>query len=278
MRHANPVSILSPAFFTACASAFLLTLADEARSADGASTDYWVRVMPALWAAQLDGDFSYQRGGSSGSRFTTDQLGIDGAKNIFAIEAGAQIPFLFGFHAGYFDFSTEGTRPLTQTQTFGNQTYAATTQVKTTVGLRDLYGEICIRPLNLDLVGFSVGVAGHSIDGRMELADLTTGNSDSIEKTVFIPAVAVRGHVSPLKCLTLEARVHWIEIATGGNHVRFADADVQLAYRPIEWVGVLAGYRYNLYDLHLKDPTGTNSSADLNLSLSGPYVGLIAKF
>jgi hypothetical protein len=258
----------------------LLLIAGGARlaAADGAGTDYWVRVMPELWVAKLGGDFSFQRGGGSPTKLDADQLGIDGNHNTFAIEAGAQVPFLFGFHAGYSAFKTDGSATLTQNVTYGSQTFTAASTVETHAKLNDLWGEICVRPLNLDLVGFSVGVAGHSLGAEMTLRDTGSGQQDSFKKTVFIPAGALRAHVTPVLGVTIEARLHYIELGLGGDHARYVSAALQASYRPITWVGILAGYRYDLFDIHLKDPSGSNSSADTNLSLSGPYAGLIAKF
>jgi hypothetical protein len=252
--------------------------ATQVAAAEGATTDYWVRVMPSLWLAKLDGDLSYQRGATAPSKLTTDQLAIGKRENTVMIEAGAQVPFLFGFHAGYSDFSTSGTTTLTQNVTFGTQTYTAATRVQTDVGLRDLWGEICIRPLNLDLVGFSIGVAAHSLDSEFTLVDLGSGQRESLSKNLIIPAGALRAHVTPFLGMTIELRLHYIEVGIAGDHARFAQAAIQASYRPIEWVGVLAGYRYDLYDVHLEDPNGSNSAADANLTLGGPYVGLVAKF
>jgi hypothetical protein len=247
-------------------------------AAEGASTDYWVRVMPSLWLTKLGGDIAYQRGSTPATQVTAGDLGLGHQESTLALEAGAQVPFLFGFHAGYSGFKTDGDSTLTRTVTFGSQTYAAGTRLHSEAELRDLWGEICVRPLNLDLVGFSIGIAGHSLGATMELTDTGSGTTESLDQTVFIPAGALRAHVTPLGGLTIECRVHYMEVGFSGDHLRFAQAAIQASYCPIRWVGVLAGYRYDLYDIHVDQPNGANSSADANLHLGGPYVGLMAKF
>lgn len=252
-------------------------------AADEVATDYWVRVMPSLWFAELGGDFTYQDGGSSGSKLQTDELGLGSRENAFSIEAGAQIPFLFGFHAGLSDFGTSATTTLTRTVTFGNQTYAASDRVETSVDLRDWYGEICVRPVNFDVAGFSVGIAVHALHGDLKLTDQSAGTSQELSKTVPVPALSLRAHLAPLwllgiKSLTLEGRVHYFDLSISGDRLKYADAEIQASYRPIDFLGINGGYRYTLIDLHLDHPTGSSSSADIDLHLQGPYLGLIAKF
>jgi hypothetical protein len=247
-------------------------------AADGSATSYWVRVMPELWSAKLDGTFSYATGGATPTTLGTSQLGLDERKNTFAIEAGARLPFLFSFDAGYFGFSTEGTRPLDRTAHFGSQTFSVSTQVHTKVELIDYYGEVSVRPIDLDIAGFGIGIAAHWLDGKASLDDLSSGQDESLSHQLVIPAVALRAHVTPLHGLTIEGRLHWMDAGISGDHTHFIDAEIQASYRPIRWVGVLGGYRYALYDLHVKDPQGANSTADIDAHLGGPYLGLVAEF
>jgi hypothetical protein len=264
--------LLVPTLLAAAASAPLA-------AADNASTDYWVRAMPSLWLPQLGGDAAYHRGTASpATTVSADQLGLGDRQRSPQIEAGAQIPFLFGFHAGWSTFKSEGDSTLGGSLTFGTRTFAPATTVHAEAELSDLWGEICVRPLNLDLVGFSIGLAGHELGAKIKLTDSSSGATESFDQSVFVPAGSLRAHVTPLTGLTIEGRLHYMEIGLDGDHIRFAQAEFQASYCPIRWVGVLAGYRYDLYDVHLHQPNGANSSADANLHLSGPYVGLMAKF
>jgi hypothetical protein len=263
--------LLAPSLLAAAAATPLA-------AAEGASTDYWVRVMPELWLNRLQGDIAYQHGAAAPTTESTGALRLGHREHTLALEAGAQVPFLFGFHAGYSDFSTDGTSTLTRNVTFGNQTFAASSTVHSEAELQDLWGEICVRPLNLDLVGFSIGVAGHEIGAKLKITDTGSGASEALDQDVFVPAGALRAHVTPLSGLTVEGRLHYMELGLSGDHVRFAQVALQASYCPIKWVGVLAGYRYDLYDMHIDQPSGKNSSADANVHLSGPYLGVMAKF
>ena len=275
MAHLNPHQ-----FQIAALSCLFAVSATPLIAADEAVTDYWVRVMPSAWFASLGGDASWSKNGVPGSHFTVDDLGLNDRKTTFAIEASAQIPFLFGFHAGYADFSTDSSTLLTQNLTFGNHTYTAGTTVDSTTSLRDLYGEICIRPINFDTVGFSIGVAVHAATGDITIKDPALAIERSFNETAYIPVLALRGHVTLpfLTGLGVEAKLHYMELSLSDQHARYADADLHFSYRPIDYLGVLVGYRYMLADVHFTDPSGSGSAADLRLSLTGPYAGLIAKF
>jgi hypothetical protein len=247
-------------------------------AADGAA-DYWVRGMPSLWVASLDGNCTYRQGATPGTRFEAKDLGVANRENVIALEAGAQIPFLFGFHAGYSDYKTDGTTTLTQNLQFGAQLFTAGTAVKTDLDLKDLYGEICVRPLpEIPVVnfGFSLGLAAHLTDNHVGLAG--GGLATTLDKKITIPVLAVRAHVNPLSLLGFEARLHLMDVTLSDNHLQYIDAALQTSYRPITWVGIIAGYRYNVFHVRFKDPMGSDSSADASFTKTGPFVGVIAKF
>lgn len=261
-------------------ASFLLLAAPLAPLAAAESAqDYWVRVMPAVWLPQLDGDVAYRgSSASTSSTLTMSELGLDDRQSEFQVEAGAKFPFLFAVDAGYSGFATEGDAVLQRNVAFGNQVFLASTRVETDVALRDFWGELSIRPLDLDIAGIGIGIAAHAIDADIEVRDATSGTAESIDETIYVPAGALRAHVTPLPGFTVEARVHYMELGYDGQRLRFFDGAVQASYRPVRWVGVLAGYRHQLIDAHVNAPEGGNSQADVDVSLSGPYVGLIAAF
>lgn len=261
----------------------LLSLVSSASglvAADSSATDYWVRVMPAAWVdVRLKGDLAYQ--GSSGeeaTEVTPSTLGLDQSRTVPQLELGAQIPFLFSFAAGYDRFADSGSGTLSQTVTFGSHSYTAGTTINSTVTLRDYWGEIGVRPFNLDRVGVGIGIAVHDVQGDIGLNDPQLGVSDTLEKSIPIPALSLRAHVRPIGSLTIEGRLHGIDAGYEGNHLKYADLELQADYRPIPFVGVIGGYHYTLYDIRLHDPTGSGSTGLFDVHLGGPYVGLIAEF
>jgi len=113
----------------------------------------------------------------------------------------------------------------------------------------------------------------------VEISDEQTGTDESFSKTIPIPALSVRAHLTPISGLTFEARVHIFDAGYDGQHARYTDAEAQVSYRPniMPFLGILGGYHYTLYDLRVKD-TSENEQASVDITLAGPYVGLIAQF
>ena len=235
--------------------------------ADSSATDYWVRVMPGVWLTKLDGDFSYAGPGITSATTTSpDELGLTKRRVVPQIVAGVQIPFLFSFDAGADLFSEDGTATLQRTVTFGDHSYTGGTTVSTTVSLHDYWGEIGVRPLNLDRIGGGHRHRGARGPRRGGYRRSRARVSDRLHKTVVIPALALRAHVRPIGSLTLEARVHAVDAGLDHQHFEYVDASGQADYRPFPILGIFAGYRYMLYDLHLHEipraaaPRRTSSS------------------
>jgi hypothetical protein len=262
-----------------CSITGLLSLSLQAAALDDSATDYWVRVMPEAWFPKLTGNVAYR--GSSGSDPTvlgTNDLGLGSRKLSPTIEAGVRFPFLFSIDAGYSSYSNSSDTTFSQSASFGDHTYAANTTVDTSMYLRDYWGEFGIRPLNLSTFGFGIGIAGHLVRGDLELKDEQSGTDDALAKTIIIPALSLRAHVTPVSHLTIEARVHIFDAGIAGQHVDYTDAVLQVSYRPIAFIGILGGYRYTRYDLHLHAHDQNNEEALFDLRLQGPFAGLIAQF
>ena len=115
------------------------------------------------------------------------------------------------------------------------------------MSLHDYWGEIGVRPLNLDRIGVGIGIAAHVVHGGVDIDDPALGVSDRLHKTVVIPALALRAHVRPIGSLTLEARVHAVDAGLDHQHFEYVDASGQADYRPFPILGIFAGYgRYML--------------------------------
>lgn len=256
----------------------LLMAGGLASAADEVATDYWVRALPSVWFAQARGDASYGTNNASPTRFSTDSVGLGDREAAFMLEAAVKVPFLFGVHAGVSAFGTDGGTTLGSNLTFADQTFTAGTGIATEVTLRDLWAEVCIRPLSLDIAGVSIGLAVHQL--ATELTISGGGLSARFSESPLIPVVAVRGHVNLpfVPGLGVELKIHTLSIPLPDLHPSYLDADLHLTYRPWELLGFTAGYRHVRWDIGIEEPSGSGSSADLALTLAGPYVGLIAKF
>ena len=253
----------------------LLLMGGVASAADNVASDYWVRVMPAAWFVGFDGDAKYSANNVPGDNLALDDVDLANQEAGFGLEVSAKLPILFSFHAGGFVVGTDGSFN-TAGVTFGGETL--TGSVKSTIDLSDLYIEADLQILDLDLVGFAIGVGYHLMNTEVSLADGT--NSAALDEDLQFPVVTLRAHANlpMLTSLGAEAKVHWIDLSLDDTGVSYIDATIQITWRPWELVGFIGGYRYVAADLSFDSPAGVNADADLDLTLSGPFLGLTAQF
>lgn len=253
----------------------LLLIGGVAGAADNVASDYWVRVMPAAWFVGFDGDARYSEGGTPGDNLSLDDLDLANSEACFGLEASAKLPILFSFHAGGYVVGTEGSFTATG-ESFGGVTFAG--NVNTTIDLTDIYIEADLQLLDLDLVGCAIGVGYHLMNTEVSLNGGT--NSAALDEDLQFPVIALRAHANlpMLTSLGAEAKIHWMELSYDDTGVSYIDATIQITWRPWEMLGFIGGYRYVAADLSFDSPAGVNADADLDLTLSGPFLGLTAQF
>lgn len=253
---------------------------------DTVASDYWFRLLPSFWFAHSDGNASYGHGGAIPTQFSLGSVGLDNRERTFSLEGSIKFTFekengkhaLLAAHIGITDFTTEGSSTLGSNLTFGNQTFLAGSTVATDLSMRDLWFETCLRLINADIAGFSIGLAVHQLD--TELGVSGGPQSARLSEDPLLLMFALRGYFNMpfAPSVGLEAKVHGLSLPTSKQHSDYLDADIHAIYRPWELIGFTAGYHYVLWDVKLDDPDGSGSSADLSLTLAGPYLGMIAKF
>lgn len=253
----------------------LLCLGGIANAADNVASDYWVRVMPAAWFVAFDGDAKYTADGLSGDNLSLDDVDLANSEAGFGLEVSAKLPILFSFHAGGYVVGTDGSF-TTAGVDFGGETL--TGNVDSSIDLSDLYIEADLQLLDLDLVGFAIGVGYHLMNTEVSLDDGT--NSAALDEDLQFPVVSLRAHANlpMLTSLGAEAKVHWMELSLDDTGVSYIDATIQITWRPWEMIGFIGGYRHVAADLSFDNPTGANADADLDLTLSGPFLGMTAQF
>ena len=253
----------------------LLFLGGVASAADDVASDYWVRVMPAAWFVGFDGDAKYTEGGTTGDKLSLDDVDLANQEAGFGLEVSAKLPILFSFHAGGYVVGTEGSFTATG-ESFGGATF--TGSVDSTLKVSDLYAEADLQLLDLDLVGFAIGVGYHFMNTEVKLSG--GGNAAALDEDLQFPVVSLRAHgnLPMLTSLGAEAKIHWMELSLNDTGVSYLDATLQITYRPWEMIGFIGGYRYVAADLNFDDPAGNNADADLDLTLSGPFLGVTAQF
>jgi len=253
----------------------LLLIGGVASAADNVASDYWVRVMPAAWLVGFDGDARYSEGGVAGDNLSLDQLDLANSEAGFCLEVSAKLPILFSFHAGGFVVGTDGSFS-TGGVDFGGETFAG--NVNSSLDFTDLYIEADLQLLDLDLVGCAIGIGYHLMNTKVSLNDGT--NSASLDEDVQFPVLALRAHANLpiLTSLGAEAKIHWMELSYDDTGVSYLDATIQITWRPWEMLGFIGGYRHVTADFSFDSPAGVNADADVDLTLSGPFLGVTAQF
>ncbi len=243
-------------------------------AADEAASDYWVRGMPAAWLVNFDGKTNYSTNNVGSGDSQLSDLGLANQELGFGLEAGAKLPILVSVHIGGFIQETDGAF-AGKNFNYGGQNF---TSGSSSARISDLYIEADLRPLDLDLVGCAIGIAYHAMNNEVTVSG--GGNSVSLSEDFHFPAIAVRAHANlpALISLGAELKVHWMEISYLDNKISYLDASAQITYMPWELVGFMGGYRLLSSNINFKSPTGVNASAKLDLSLGGPFLGVIAKF
>ena len=236
------------------AAAVVLLGCGQARAFEvGARAAYWV---PALSGeVRLDGALP-------GTRVDlTDDLGITD-ENFFFGDAWVWL----GDHhltlsATRIDYSGSGTLSGV---VFGDVVFSGRTDTSIEYTVIDLTYRYDLVDLENVLAGLSLGpeIQVKYLDGevRMEAA----GEEESRSFQIPVPMAGLGGHVGILADL-LEARARVALIALRGD--RAWEAAAEIAFSPLPFVDVTAGYRH--FDIDVEE-------GDLLLSYtqSGPYVGL----
>jgi hypothetical protein len=243
-------------------------------AADNAATDYLIRVMPAAWLADYSGQTNYSANGMSSSKQSFSDLGLANQEVGFGLEAGVKLPILVSLHAGGFLQETDGSFSGLNAN-YGGVNF---TNGTSTAKFSDFYVEADVRPLDLDLVGVAIGLGYHLMSNQVTLSG--NGQSAALDENYQFPVIALRAHANlpALISLGVEAKIHWMEITYLDNKIDYLDASLQVTWLPWENLGFIGGYRLLNSDTTFKKPSGTNASGQVDLTLGGPFLGLMGKF
>jgi len=239
-----------------------------------------------LWSASASADESislkigYANLNPSGSFAASNvvsntRLGVD---SILAMQNNAGVTLegavQFGDHRislNILPISVGGSKAITAPITFAGKTYAAGSTInsafKSTIydlGYTYFFINMDDLPSRLQL-GVEVTLKVNQI--KATIANGTAGSS-TINTTLPIPTIGLRGRVALADFVGLVGRIGYASVGKLGSYL---DVDSQVEFSLLPLVGGYAGYHY----IQLKTNT---SNAYSNIRFAGPYIGVMARF
>lgn len=243
-------------------------------AADSTANNYIARLSGGVWLAPVEGQFAYGTGGGQGTAVELGELGLEDSEANLYVEANLQIPFFLDLHAGYWSFGTTGTGTLSQTIEFGGEIFNANETVNSSLDVRDLWAEVAWG-INTDLIGASIGLAVHFMAIESTITSQSFGQSETFDESFPVPMLALRVHAHPLASLGFEFVGHGIRLDMSEVELTVLDLRLQAIWRPLNMLGVTLGYRHFLVDITAEDG---DDRGMVDVTLSGPYAGLLAQF
>lgn len=171
---------------------------------------------------------------------------------------------------GYTPVSYDGSKTLTRTIVFNDQTYAVDENVVSSLDVKMLDGDIQIDLLRPDVVAvaFNLGliVKVKYVDGTVELT--SAGATETRDFEAPLPMVGLAAGVGVLKnAVRADARL--TGVAYSGNHLY--EGDVFASFAPFPFFRIQGGYR--AIDLKIDEDDIVAA-----LKIKGPYVGAQVSF
>ncbi|HXV21765.1 MAG TPA: hypothetical protein VD811_12335 [Desulfuromonadales bacterium] len=194
-----------------------------------------------------------------------------GDKSKVMAEAALQLGS-FRLAAGYLPLKFDGTSTLPNRIVFENEVFAAGRTVKGEMDV-DLYDlALAWHIVNIDdaPVRFQFGpeLSVKIVDGEVSVADQQNpAIREEASGTAPVPTIGARARVGLGDFVAVIGRVGYLEVS--GNS--FLDADAQVEFSPLPFVGVFGGYRHLDLDIDENDLL-------IDATFAGPYAGAFVRF
>lgn len=176
----------------------------------------------------------------------------------------------FRLAAGYLPLKFDGTSTLLNDVVFENEIFDGRVKGELDVDLYDL--ALAWHIVNIDdaPVRFQFGpeLSVKIVDGTVSMQDLDNlGRREEVSGTAPVPTIGARARVGLGDFVALIGRVGYLEVS--GNS--FLDADAQVEFSPLPFVGVFGGYRHLDLDIDENDLI-------IDATFAGPYAGAFVRF
>jgi outer membrane protein len=224
-----------------------------------------LEVGVGYWKQTPSGTIGYQPiAGTVGDIDLKDDLNFKDKSNPF-VRVKAELPLILpNIYLMATPMSFDGSGRLARSISFGNQTFAASTDVQSKTKL-DHYDVALFYPIpllktaTLGKLNVELGLNARKIDFEGTITSTLTSASKSL--SIYLPMVYAGVQVKPISLFAIEAEFRGIAI--GQNH--YYDYIGKLRINPIPVVYVSAGYRS-------EDVKIDQSDVKANLKFSGPFV------
>ncbi len=224
-----------------------------------------VKLGFAAWNHDPGGSIRYQ--GTDASAETGLQLS-DETEGFFWIAIETPVPGIPNFKLSHTKLSNSGGGILTNSFTFGGNTFNISENVSTTLDLNQtdltIYWQLSNKGVEFDL-----GLTIKYLDGSARVNSLTTSQVRNVDFAAVLPlAYASLDFGTPLKGMSF---------GVSGNVISYrghsySDVLLRVSYETKSNIGIQAGYRR--MQLKLDDLNGVSS----DLNFSGPYLGVFFNF
>ena len=217
-----------------------------------------------------EGDFAVDGNGLSGTKVDLDEdLGFDeseGWQGEAALSFGS-----FRLAGSYLPLSFSGDGTLSNEVTFNGQSFVANTDVESDIDI-DFYDiALAWHVINIDdlpvrfQLGPEISVKVVDADVSMVAAGGTPREDESV--LIPVPTIGLRSRIALSDYIGLVGRVGYVEYARNS----LLDADAQIEFSPVPFVGIYAGYRY--LDMNVDE-----SGVSIDAKLDGFYGGVMIRF
>ncbi len=251
----------------------LLATASAACSAPSAS------VMPRIGQADIDGHVAVADSGQTLADNSLDEalgLGKDDSAPGLRVDVEAGSPH---FVLAWGRTQNGGDGVLTGELSDEGTTLPAGTDVATTIDL-DLYSALVtfdVIPSEMFELGFGLGMHFADLEALVASRDPLTPGSILVDETIPIPVLALQAGFA-IDRFDVSALLSGIAVEVDGDEATFFDVDLMARFRFLEEgvsLSIVGGWRFTRLDAEYDDG---GDSTDVDLELSGPYLGLVLAF
>ncbi len=232
----------------------------------GSTAHALVDVDARYWFSNLDSKVKATSGGVTGTDIDlVKDLGLDDKKGFLE----GRVTLELGSHKLRYAFvplKWDGSKTITQTVTFGGQTYSASTAVDSSLKLD--YHRLAYEYDIIDMLNNRLGVIFEVkyLNGEARLKSSTLDESQKIN--LPIPTVGVTAQVGLPFLISAGGEITGIY---AGNKTYLFDAEAGLNVKPAPFVVISGGYRVFKFHAEKNDDKG-------DITVSGPFVNLKADF